>query len=152
MALELTGPTLTLAGCCSDIPVLTRAACVRASPLAQPYQRTLYCEVGQSRAAFTSRYRLIYSPRIKPQAKGGTTVVGRNYQAHKHHAAYWRPLQLYDLQADQTEQLNLINPAERDKLSMSPAELRALRSELTRLQQALRSHLGEQREARECAV
>ena len=49
---------------------------------------TLFCEVGQSRAVFTSRYRLLYAPRIKPIAKGGATDVSKNYQAHKHHAAY----------------------------------------------------------------
>ena len=69
------------------------------------YQRLLFCEVGQSRAAFTSRYRLLYAPRIKPIAKGGSTDVAKNYQSHRHHAGYWRPLQLYDLLADPSEQV-----------------------------------------------
>ena len=105
-------------------------------------QRTLFCEVGESRAVFTSRYRLLYAPRIKPVAKGGVTDVRHNYQAHRHHSAYWRPLQLYHLASDPTEQRNLINPAERAALNLSAAGLRELRETLSQLQQQLRAHIG----------
>ena len=95
---------------------------------------------------------LIYSPQIKPKAKGGATDVSRNYQAHRHHTAYWRPLQLYDLQADSAEQHNLINPAERAAANLSSAAERGLRTELLQLQDKLRAHLNATQVARECAV
>ena len=71
----------------------------------------LYCEVGQMRAVFNDRWRLIYAPQIKPIAKGGSTDPKTNYQVHKHHKSYWKPLQLYDLRSDPTEQVNLIDEA-----------------------------------------
>ena len=117
-----------------------------------PRQRTLFCEVGQSRSAFTSRYRLIWSPRIKPIDKGGTTDVTKNYQSHKHHTSYWRPLQFYDLVSDPEEQHNLLIPAERAALNMSSSDQRHFKAELTRLQEALKSHLDEPRVAHECAA
>ena len=115
-------------------------------------ERVLFCEVGRSRAAFTSRYRLIYSPRIKPMSKGGTTDVRNNYGSHKHHASYWRPLQLYDLRADPTEQRNLVVPSERAALNLSQADEAAVVAELHRLQGWLKSHLGEERAAHECGA
>ena len=111
----------------------------------------LFCEVGQSRAVFTSRYRLLYAPRIKPISKGGTTDPRHNYQANKHHASYWRPLQLYDLAADASEQRNLVAPAERAALNLSAAEQRHLRGNLTWLQGALRGHMDAGEAAKECA-
>ena len=116
-----------------------------------PHARALFCEVGRSRAVFTSRYRLIYSPRVKPLSKGGTTDPAHNYQSHRHHAAYWRPLQLYDLQNDAAEQHNLILPVERTALSLSSADERGLMGELRRLQDGLREHLDPPNAARECA-
>ena len=95
---------------------------------------------------------MIYSPRIKPIAKGGSTDVSKNYQSHKHHAAYWRPLQLHDLAADPAEQINLIIPAERAQLNLSAVEQRRLTAELRRLQEQLRAHLDAPRVARECAT
>ena len=83
----------------------------------------LFCEIGQSRAVFTERARLLYAPQIKPLAKGGSTDTRNNYQAHRHHPAYWRPLQLYDLGADADEQVNLANDSARAPLL---AEMRAL--------------------------
>ena len=83
----------------------------------------LFCEIGQSRAVFTERARLLYAPQIKPLAKGGSTDTRNNYQAHRHHPAYWRPLQLYDLGADADEQVNLANDTARAPLL---AEMRAL--------------------------
>ena len=74
--------------------------------------------------------RFIYSPRIKPIAKGGSTDVSKNYQSHRHHVHYWRPLQLYDLASDTGEQRNLVNPAERAALNMSGAEQKRLKGEL----------------------
>ena len=61
------------------------------------------------RAVFSEGWRLIYAPQIKPIAKGGTTDVKTNYGVNKHHPAYSRPLQLYNLLKDPTEQVNLIN-------------------------------------------
>ena len=88
--------------------------------------RVLFCEVGQSRAVFTQQLRLIYAPQIKPIAKGGSTDLRQNYQAHRHHRAYWRPLQLYDLLADPEEQRNVIeDPAYRPQLVRFRALLRA---------------------------
>ena len=107
-----------------------------------PHARTLFCEVGQARAVFTSRYRLIYAPRIKPLTKGGTTNTRNNYQVHRHHAAYWRPLQMYDLLTDAAEQRNLVNSAERAALNMSATELQALKRELSLLQGLLLEHLN----------
>ena len=57
------------------------------------------------------------------QIKGGSTDTRNNYQAHRHHPAYWRPLQLYDLGADADEQVNLANDTARAPLL---AEMRAL--------------------------
>lgn len=114
--------------------------------------RTLFCEVGRSRAAFTSRFRLIYSPRIRPLSKGGTTDVRNNYGSHKHHASYWRPLQFYDLRADPGEQRNLIVPSERAALNLSQADERAVVLELQRLQERLRVHMSEGRAAHECST
>jgi arylsulfatase A-like enzyme len=116
------------------------------------HERILFCEIGSSRAVFTTRYRLIYSPRIKPIAKGGTTDVRRNYQANKHHAAYWRPLQLYDLLADASEQRNLINPTDRAASNMSHADEQSLMLQLARLQELLSVHLGAKRAASECVL
>ena len=116
-----------------------------------PHERVIFCEVGQSRAVSTSRYRLLYAPRIKPIAKGGTTDPRRNYQANKHHVAYWRPLQLYDLAADANEQRNLLAPAERAALNMSHAEQRSVHETTARLQALLRAHLDAQRSAHECS-
>ena len=117
-----------------------------------PHERILFCEVGEARAVSTSRYRLLYAPRIKPIAKGGTTDPRHNYQVNKHHAAYWRPLQLYDLQADGAEQRNLMAPAERAALNLSGTELLNLRVEITRLQGRLRNHLEAAEAERECAA
>lgn len=116
-----------------------------------PHERVLFCEVGQSRAVSTSRYRLIYAPRIKPIAKGGTTDPQHNYQANKHHAGYWRPLQMYDLAADPAEQRNLITTAERSALNLSKVEMRQLRGEIATLQRRLQSHLDEAEASRECS-
>jgi hypothetical protein len=126
--------------------------------------------------------RLIYAPRIKPISKGGTTDVSKNYQAHKHHLAYWRPLQLYDAASDTAEQhsLVLLNADERAARNASADEAvtrtlrihtvaaaarsrRALRSlccraqrqlklELKWLQEALSEHLNASRELHECAA
>ena len=117
-----------------------------------PHARALFCEVGRSRAVFTSRYRLIYSPRVKPLSKGGTTDPAHNYQSHRHHAAYWRPLQLYDLHSDAAEQHNLILPVERAALNLSSADERGLMADLRRLQDGLREHLDPPNAARECAA
>ena len=86
----------------------------------------LYCEVGQMRAVFSDSWRLIYAPQIKPIAKGGSTDPKTNYQVNKHHKSYWKPLQLYDLRADPTEQVNLIDEA------AHAAQLAKLRSLLQR--------------------
>ena len=118
------------------------------------HQRVLFCEVGEARAAFTSRLRLLYAPRIRPISKGGATDPRHNYQANKHHASYWKPLQLYDLEADAQEQRNLLSPSERwpatplvgegphhTNTSSSP-EASALREEgLAMLQQLLSTHM-----------
>ena len=106
------------------------------------HERALFCEVRQSRAVFTSRYRLRYAPRIKPLNKGGTTDTRHNYQAHRHHASYWRPLQMYDLLNDPTEQRNLISQTEREALRMSAAEQKEWREALWRLQALLRAHMN----------
>jgi len=88
----------------------------------------LYCEVGQMRAVFSEGWRLIYAPQIKPIAKGGTTDVRTNYGVNKHHPAYWRPLQLYNLLNDPTEQVNLINET-------------TAAGELAKLRELLQSHM-----------
>ena len=69
----------------------------------------LYCEVGQMRSVFSNSWRLIYAPQVKPISKGGSTDVRTNYAVHKHHRSYWKPLQLYNVAVDPTEQTNLIN-------------------------------------------
>ena len=97
----------------------------------------LFCEVGRSRAVFTPHHRLIYSPSIKPISKGGSTDVRHNYQAHKHHASYWRPLQFYDLVADPTEQVNLLDDAEHA-------------AERARLSGLLERHMGGEGRSSEC--
>ena len=76
----------------------------------------------------------------------------KNYQSHKHHTSYWRPLQFYDLVSDPEEQHNLLIPAERAALNMSSSDQRHFKTELTRLQEALKSHLDEPRVAHECAA
>ena len=88
----------------------------------------LYCEVGQMRAVFNEGWRLIYAPQIKPIAKGGTTNMKTNYGVNKHHSAYWRPLQLYNLLKDPTEQVNLINET-------------SAAGELAKLRDLLQSHM-----------
>ena len=90
----------------------------------------LYCEVGQMRAVFSTDWRLIYAPQIRPVAKGGSTDVRTNYGVNKHHPAYWRPLQLYNLQRDPTEQSNLINES-------------AVTGTLARLRGLLHSHMSD---------
>ena len=96
----------------------------------------LFCEVGKARAVFTQRHRLIYTPQIKPLSKGGATDVRHNYQAHKHHRAYWKPLQFYDLVADPSEQTNLF---ERPLRTTGRAEHAP---ELTRLRALLSDQLA----------
>ena len=65
-----------------------------------------------------------------------------NYQAPPAlHAAYWQPLQLYDLVSDPAEQHNLISPAERAAVNVSGPALRELRADLTALQAQLRAHM-----------
>ena len=104
-------------------------------------ERVLYCEVGQSRAVFTSRYRLLYSPRIKPLAKGGTTDLRHNYQSNRHHTSYWRPLQLYDVSLDPNEQHNLMKSTERTLLNITGDRERAVMKDLSELRALLKEHL-----------
>ena len=103
-----------LAGGAADrrCPARARRRCSSEGP-SDSLHAHLFCEIGQSRAVFTERARLLYAPQLKPLAKGGSTDTRNNYQAHRHHPAYWRPLQLYDLGADADEMVNLANDTAR---------------------------------------
>lgn len=161
-----TGPVVTVAPLGGQLPGRSLAALMLGAargslhPNGSAWQggwaaglaRVLFCEVGHARAAFTSSHRLIYNPRIKPLAKGGTTDVKKNYGAHRHHRSYWRPLQFYDLLADAGEQRNLLNVSEREALRMTNEELRELQRSLVTLQTALKAHLNESEMASECAT
>lgn len=98
-----------------------------------PQERILFCEVGDARAVSTSRYRLLYAPRIKPIAKGGTrqtqgsTIISptSNTRLTGGHCSYWRP-------ASRWRRATQFDGPRRDNLSGT--ELLNLRAEITRLQ------------------
>ncbi|EOD24135.1 hypothetical protein EMIHUDRAFT_238963 [Emiliania huxleyi CCMP1516] len=102
-----------------------------------PFGRVILCEVGRSRAAFDGAYRLLYAPHLAGRnastLTGGAWSVESAYPAHRHHEAYWRALQLYDVAAD---------PAEaHDLLALGADVGEAARRALSLLRAALQAHL-----------
>ena len=127
------------------------------------HQRTLFCEAAQTRAAFTSKYRLLYAPHAAPAAKMVSSSSGGGGGAAeasgiglpmlaRHHPSYWRPLQLYDTSVDMAEQRNLVVPAERAALNLSHAEEKALHDALNGLRRQLVYQLSDGRLDAECTA
>ena len=81
----------------------------------------LFLEIGHTRGICTERWKYValrYSPQMQRQIADGTlgrppyhmdTSLNLQETALKHHPGYWDADQLYDLQADPNERVNLIN-------------------------------------------
>ena len=98
------------------------------------WRDALFIEIGHTRAVCTERWKYIalrYSPEMQQEIKNNTlgrpayhmdTSLNLQETALKRHPAYWDADQLYDLQADPNEQVNL---AKDSKHAQTLAELKS---------------------------